>query len=346
MFLVLPTPALGLSLTEVNKQINDINAQINQKRSEKSSLTNEIAIIDAQIAKVNIQLDATIGEINTLTGEINTTTVQINEATVKLTAEQEKLKEHLRVIYEEGNTSTLELVARSDTFSSFMDQREYLTEIQGDIKATADKINALKKELEGKKSQLEANKKRAEELRAAQEAQRAAQASQKAYKDQLLAQVRAQEQGLQGKLNDLHAQKAAMSASYGEAIVRGGTAYPYGNPPARRIIDTPDPWGYLIGECTSYAAWKRASIGRPVPRGLGNAKTWGTRAAAMGLSVTSTPRVGDVIVMPYVGYYGHVGYVDAVYANGTILMSEYNWIPYSYSQRVINPYNYSAQFIH
>jgi surface antigen len=52
------------------------------------------------------------------------------------------------------------------------------------------------------------------------------------------------------------------------------------------------------------------------------------------------------MVFPYLGAYGHVAFVEAVYGNGTILISEYNWTPYSYSQRVVNPYNYGGVFIH
>lgn len=346
MALTFPTAVLAEDLNSLNSKINNVNNQIATKRNEKTTIENEIAIIDAQIQKVSLEIDATNSQINQLASAITETTNQITKAETDLKTEQEKMKEYLRVMYEQDQESMVELVIKSETFSDFVDQKEYLSSMQMQIKESADRIAALKKQLEEKKTQLEADKVKAEQLKANQVAQQQAVQAQKAYKDTLLAQANNALSGLQNQLGDLYAKKAAMSTSYGEGIYRGSSAYPFGNPPARNIIDTPDPWGYLIGECTSYAAWKRASVGRPVPRGLGNAKTWGTRASAMGYSVDSLPRVGDVIVMPYLGGYGHVAYVEAVYGNGTVLISEYNWVPFSFSTRVVNPYNYGAQFIH
>lgn len=346
MLFAFPTLVLAEDINSLNTKINDVNNQIAAKRQEKLSIENEIAIIDAQIQKVTWEIQATDAEIVRLTNGILETTAQIEKAQNDLLAEQEKMKEYLRVMYEQNQESMVELVVKSKTFSDFVDKREYLSSIQLKIKESADKIAALKKQLEEKKIQLEADKVKAEQLKANQVAQKQAVEAQKAYKDSLLAQANSAINSLNNQLGDLYAKKAAMSASYGEGIYRGSSAYPFGNPPARNIVDTPDPWGYLIGECTSYAAWKRAAVGRPVPRGLGNANTWGVRARAMGYSVDNIPRVGDVIVMPYFGGYGHVAYVEAVYGNGTVLISEYNWVPFSFSTRVVNPYNYSAQFIH
>lgn len=333
-------------LNNVNAQINAVNKQLAQKQNEKASLENEIAMIDLQIEQINLQIDATQREINILTTQINDTNVQISKAEAELKVHQDQMSVYLREMYEDGQVSLVEQIAKSNTLSEFMNQHEYLSTIQAKIKETADKITALKSQLEARKKQLEEARVKTESLKAGQVAQQQAVAAQRAYKDSLRAQVAAQQAGLQGQLSNLHAKMAALSAQFGESIIGGGSSYPYGNPPPRGRIDTPDAYGYLIGECTSYAAWKRASMGRPVPRGMGNAKTWASAAAAKGLAVDRTPRAGDVIVMPYVGYYGHVGIVDAVYGNGTILISEYNWTPFSYSKRTINPYNYGALFIH
>jgi surface antigen len=51
----------------------------------------------------------------------------------------------------------------------------------------------------------------------------------------------------------------------------------------------------------------------------------------------STPKVGSVAV--WGGWEGHVAYVEEVYSNGTIRVSEYNAVPSlqgRYSQRVMS----------
>jgi surface antigen len=347
--LVAPAPiqiAAADDLASINAQINALNDKIAKNRSDKTSVENEIATIDAQVQSINLQLTATQIQIDQLTAQINDTNYQIAKNEADLKVQQNQMAVYLKEMYEDGQVSIVEQIAKSNSFSDFVDQKEYLSTIQSKIKETADKITAIKKELEAKKKDLEGKKAQADSLKASQVAQQQAAVAQMAYKNQLLAQINSQAAGLQAQMNDLYARKAALSVTYGERISTGSSSYPYGNPPARGRIDTPDAYGYLIGECTSYAAWKRASIGRPVPRAMGNANMWPASARANGMSVNSTPRPGDVMVFPYLGAYGHVAFVEAVYGNGTILISEYNWTPYSYSQRVVNPYNYGGVFIH
>lgn len=83
--------------------------------------------------------------------------------------------------------------------------------------------------------------------------------------------------------------------------------------------------GYDFGYCTYWVAKLRAGAGNPVPMNLGNATTWATRAAAMGLPTGTTPRVGAAVVTKTTGA-GHVAYVTAVNDDGTITVSEMNHI--------------------
>jgi surface antigen/LysM repeat protein len=77
--------------------------------------------------------------------------------------------------------------------------------------------------------------------------------------------------------------------------------------------------GYAYGNCTSYAFWKRAQMGRPVGSMWGNAGTWASRAAAAGYAVNKTPAPGAVIQD-----WGHVAIVERVLPNGDLELSEMN----------------------
>jgi surface antigen len=324
---IVPTnthPAEAATLGEINGQIDQVSKNLEAKRGEATSLQNQVEIIDGQIFQLQLQMQAT-------QLEIEQTTTRILEVEAELKKQKVILNEYLSVIYEDSNVSPMEQIAGSNSFSEFVDKSEYLQTMQLKIKTVVDEIKKLKSELDAKKVKLD-------EMQKSQTLQKQGMDQQRALKDSLLAKANADAQGLQGQLNDLYAQKAAMSVQFGEGLTSGSSGYPYGSPPPRRIIDTPDPWGYLIGECTSYAAWKRAAMGRPVPRAMGNAGDWARMA-------NGGPTVGSVMVMPNVGYYGHVAIVEAVYGNGSILISEYNWIPYSFSTRVVNPYNYGAVYI-
>lgn len=84
---------------------------------------------------------------------------------------------------------------------------------------------------------------------------------------------------------------------------------------------------YDAGYCTWYVKNRRPDL----PNGLGNANTWYSRAAGMGLPHGSTPRAGAVGTTT-AGDYGHVVYVELVNSDGSIVISEMNYAGL-YSQR-------------
>lgn len=81
--------------------------------------------------------------------------------------------------------------------------------------------------------------------------------------------------------------------------------------------------GYDYGYCTWYVANKRLAAGAAMPINLGNAATWGFRAKAYGLPTGTTPRVGAAGVTSTRGS-GHVVYVEAINADGSVWISEMN----------------------
>jgi surface antigen len=94
---------------------------------------------------------------------------------------------------------------------------------------------------------------------------------------------------------------------------------------------TQDGWvsdghGYYEAECVSFAAWAVRTDGRAhtkSPDFLGNANLW------TGAYVDTVPQVGDVAQWDGgrsgAGSVGHVAYVTAVNADGTVTINEYNW---------------------
>ena len=82
---------------------------------------------------------------------------------------------------------------------------------------------------------------------------------------------------------------------------------------------------YAAGQCTQWAWFNRKDL----PSNLGNANTWATRAAAAGYTVNKTPSAGAIFQTPS-GWYGHVGYVEAVNGDGSIVVTEMNYNHRSY----------------
>ncbi|MBR3368256.1 LysM peptidoglycan-binding domain-containing protein [Candidatus Saccharibacteria bacterium] len=87
--------------------------------------------------------------------------------------------------------------------------------------------------------------------------------------------------------------------------------------------------GYGWGQCTSYAYWYRSVSGqsplRAIPSSWGNARTWASYASSAGYVVNHTPEVGAVFQTTS-GYYGHVGVVVGINADGSIVVREANYL--------------------
>lgn len=110
------------------------------------------------------------------------------------------------------------------------------------------------------------------------------------------------------------------------AVTSMGSACGGGYPDkwCREKLDTVvDDWGMYNRECVSYTAYRIASSGRDMPYGFGDANRWPEAAKANGIAVSGQARVGDVAVLPD-GDHGHSMYVEAVHADGTVSVSQYN----------------------
>lgn len=107
-----------------------------------------------------------------------------------------------------------------------------------------------------------------------------------------------------------------------------------------------DPWGFYMGYCTSFAAWRmnrNAGMGSFTNRMDGghfsDAGNWGANARKLGIPVDTTPAVGAIAWWGYgtVSTLGHVGYVEAVNADGTIIVEDYNYtVRRGYTRRTIS----------
>jgi surface antigen len=130
---------------------------------------------------------------------------------------------------------------------------------------------------------------------------------------------------------------------YRAPVVGVGDDYPYSPSVCGHAGDCAgiDPWGFTKQQCVSFVAWRLSQRGVTVDGATyGNAGDWDTAAQSRGISVDSSPRVGDVAhwnpnekvewtvgsssFWNMAGPYGHVAYVTSVHGDGTVDIEEYN----------------------
>ncbi len=81
------------------------------------------------------------------------------------------------------------------------------------------------------------------------------------------------------------------------------------------------------GQCVHWAYYKRPDLHELYGWSLGNANTWAARATKSVVNRTPAP---GAIFQTSSGWYGHVGYVEAVNADGSITVTEMNYGYVSY----------------
>jgi surface antigen len=134
------------------------------------------------------------------------------------------------------------------------------------------------------------------------------------------------------------APKPAPKTTTTTSATHTGNDYPY----ASATSNVNDKWGFTERQCVSFAAWRLARAGHAInnSQGWGSAFHWDDTARALGVRISSTPHVGAIAQWNVgetgkvwmgggvgtfsAGEYGHVGYVAAVYSDGSALIEQYN----------------------
>jgi septal ring factor EnvC (AmiA/AmiB activator) len=197
-------------LQNLNREIQSAQRQLSAVKGQKASLQRELTAFDIRINSIQLQINAAQYQINILDKQISQTSQKITKAETDLKQQQELMSEYLKTMYIEGQVSTIELIAKSENFSDFVNQSEYMSTMQENVQDTANKIVELKSQLIEEKKQQEIKKSKAEQLKSQQVAQRSEIESQRSGRQYVFDQTKGSESNyktyianLQAKYNSL-----------------------------------------------------------------------------------------------------------------------------------------------
>lgn len=319
---------------KLEKEINDNTKRAEKLRQRGNTLSDEITRLDKQVAAANEKIAQTDKKIKQLQRELDSTQTELDR-------QKELLKASMRALYKRGDASTVELLVGSDSFSQFIDEQEYLERLKIGVQDSADKVIALKQEIEARQNTQK-------DLMKQQIAQRELVKKAKAEQARLLAETKGLESLYRERTAKLEKQQAKLLS---EIVARsrvltgvGNGSYPWADFMGDKWSHVKscsygndvDPWGYCYRQCTSFVAWRLYSDGKKPPEGYGNAENWDNAAKADGKKTGSKPKKGALAV--WEGAEGHVAFVEEILADGQVRISEYNAVPAlkgKYSQRII-----------
>ena len=313
---------------QFDAQIQAIQADNAQKQASVNQLQAQADTYQGEIDRLQVQINGIRAQISASEVKRDDLQNQIVAAQAELDKQRKLLGENIKTMYVEGEISTLEMLASSKDLSEFLDKQQYHTSVQQNIKTTLDKITALKAQLKAQKDEVEKllsdQQIMNQQLTASQNQQSTLLAYTQDQKNQYTAQISAN----RAQIAELRRQQIIANARFSGGAPGTGPACGGGYP--AKWCEVPqdslmDDWGMFNRECVSYTAFKVAESGRHMPYwgGYGNANQWADNARAEGIPVDGNPRTGDVAQTSR-GYYGHVMYVEYVYGDGTILISQYN----------------------
>lgn len=349
---VLSILILGNSFVPKSTYATSISDQIAALQDENAKNAANVANLQNEATSYQDAINRLVSQISSLQGQIANSEAQqagleqqIEANQVELARQRTTLGDSIKMMYVDGQPSTMEMLASSSNLSEFVDKEEYRTTVNNQIQTTLKKIAALQTKLSTQKQQVET-------LLAQQRTQQQQMSSAKAEQNRLLAYNQDQQYSYtqatkanQSKIDDLIAQQRrannVLPASGYYFLRFPGTIqghnssvddYPYANygfsmsttpcsaPPAS--ADSADQWGYCTRQCVSYAAWAVQRSGRTAPKYYGNARDWVVAAQQAGIPIYTDPQPGDVAIST-AGTWGHAMYVEQVSGN-QMYVSQYN----------------------
>ncbi len=213
------TFSIALSATTVATVEEDLRADTTRLEGEIASTETYLAELQAQadtLKKKIEQLDTEIynesKKIELTENNIKELKLQIIETEKELDRQIGLLKHALVTLYKEGNITTIELLASSDSYTEFVNQQEYLSRIKDQIHDSAKQVEKLKED-------LETEKKNQDNLLLKLEAQKEILDGKRSEQQRILEVTKGEEARYQAIAKELHDERAASDARL-EAYLR------------------------------------------------------------------------------------------------------------------------------
>lgn len=331
------TVAVLFAASAIVVHADQYDDQINQLQQQNSSTQGSVANLQIQAQGYQGQINSLQQQAATLQAQITANQAQQASLSAQITANQQdiatkkaQLAADIKAMYITGQLSTIEELASSRDLSQYVDAQENHTIVQNQLDTKLKQINALQATLQTQKLQVDQLVRDQTSMQSQLYAQQAEQAH-------LLALTQDQQNALNQQINSNNSAISGLRAAQAAANRKrsGGAQISAGDPnhggyPANLSNASQDsmvdPWGMYNRECVSYTAWKVYQTYGHMPYwgGYGNANQWPSDAQADGIPTGTTARKNSVAIW-YIGGYGHAMWVEDVYGNGTMRVSQFNY---------------------
>lgn len=201
---------------ELDDKIAETKENLDEVENNKSQALKDIESLTAQITDYEDELDSLNSQLSSLNKSISEQTENLQKATEDYEHQDEMLKERLVVLYEEGETSYLDVLLNAESFTDFISNYYLISEITNADVELLEQIEKQKTEIENAKKELEDNKAKIETVKTEKQ-QKANKLSQaKKEKNSQVSKLSAEEKQLQEDLDAFEADKQQIKKKLAE----------------------------------------------------------------------------------------------------------------------------------
>ena len=230
---VLPVSASAKSSKEIKEEINalkgdrsEIWSQLESLQSQQDAAWESIEEmvdhknnIDQQIGLLYTEIDNINAQIRSYTELIAANQEELDAAETRLAELNEKNKERIRAMEEEGKISYWSVIFKAKSFTDLMDRLNMMEEINRADKRRMNELSEAAQAVNEARAALETEKAALEESRVALQESEAVLAEKRAEADALLAELNADKRALDQMEADYEAEEAKLSAQIAAAEV-------------------------------------------------------------------------------------------------------------------------------
>lgn len=209
-------------------------SQLDQLRRQQADLTASLADLEDELGSVGLQLDAALQKLHLVTRNLDRSradleryrlqirdfesdlaalAADIRTASADLSAREKLLEEHLKLAYEQSQTSFLEVILSTDSFSKASNQLSYMLTLSEEDQQLAAEIRGVRERLQVRRQMLRDGRASLADLRDAEAERSANLEEQQRQVDEARKQLEAYQQQLQDLQDQKRLELAAAEAN-------------------------------------------------------------------------------------------------------------------------------------